>query len=115
MVPLFKFEPQKSTQANRVKGEIVTDRVQLISQQYDYSSTLSQSVFQMLHYGYCFQFPKESWHSEKQLVRDEEGNEKEVYTREGIRYHMPHPASPYSEDSHSPSRFTSDSECKIRG
>jgi hypothetical protein len=115
LVPLFKFEPHKSTQTNRVKGEIVTDRVQLISQQYDYSSILSQSIFQMLHYGYCFQFPKESWHSEKQLERDTDGSEKEVYTKEGIRYHMPHPSRTFWDVAHRPSSFNSDTGCKFCG
>ena len=115
LVPLFKYEPHKSTQINRIKGEIITDRVQIISQQYDYSSTLSQSIFQMLHYGYCFQFPKESWHSEKQLVRDTDGSEKEIYTREGIRYHMPHPARTFWDVAHRPSSFNSDSGCKYSG
>ena len=115
LVPLFKYEPHKSTQQNRVKGEIVTDRVQIISQQYDYSSVLSQSIFQMLHYGYCLQFPKESWHSEKQTVRDEDGEEKEVYTKEGIRYHTPHPARTFWDIAHRPSSFNSDTGCKFSG
>ena len=115
LVPLFKYEPHKSTQVNRIKGEVITDRVQIISQQYDYSSTLSQSIFQMLHYGYCFQFPKESWHSEKQLTRDTDGNEKEIYTREGIRYHTPHPARTFWDVAHRPSSFNSDSGCKYSG
>lgn len=115
LVPLFKYEPHKSTQQNRVKGEIVTDRVQIISQQYDYSSVLSQSIFQMLHYGYCLQFPKESWHSEKQTIRDEDGEEKEVYTKEGIRYHTPHPARTFWDVAHRPSSFNSDTGCKFSG
>ena len=115
LVPLFKFEPQKSTQENRVKGEVVTDRVQLISQQYDYPTVLSQSIFQMLHYGYCFQFPKESWHSEKQLERDSDGGERETYTKEGIRYHSPHPARTFWDVSHRPSSFNSDTGCKFCG
>lgn len=115
LVPLFKYEPQKSTQVNRVKGEIVTDRVQLMAQQYDYSSVLSQSIFQMLHYGYCFQFPKESWHTEKQLVRDDTGGEKESYTKEGIRYHMPHPTRTFWDVAHRPSTFNSDTGCKYSG
>tara|TARA_Y100000592_G_scaffold67930_1_gene105599 strand:- start:1983 stop:4343 length:2361 start_codon:yes stop_codon:yes gene_type:complete len=115
LVPLFKYEPHKSTQQNRVKGEIVTDRVQIISQQYDYSSVLSQSIFQMLHYGYCLQFPKESWHSEKQTIRDEDGEEKEVYTKEGIRYHTPHPARTFWDIAHRPSSFNSDTGCKFSG
>lgn len=115
LVPLFKYEPQKSTQLNRVKGEIVTDRVQMISQQYDYSSVLSQCVFQMLHYGQCFQFPKECWHSEKQIERDKDGEEKEVYTKEGIRYHMPHPSRTFWDVAHRPSTFNSDSGSRYSG
>ena len=93
----------------------MTDRVQMISQQYDYSSVLSQCVFQMLHYGQCFQFPKECWHSEKQIERDKDGEEKEVYTKEGIRYHMPHPSRTFWDVAHRPSTFNSDSGSRYSG
>lgn len=103
--PLLKYEPHRQTKKNRVMCEVITDRIQLISQQYDYFGVIKQAVFQMLHYGYCLQFPMESWHSEQQW----ETEDKEVYVREGIRYHMPHPTRCFFDVAHRLSTINSDS------
>lgn len=112
--PFFKYDPQHQTKENKLKAEVVTDRVQIISQSYDYFSILKQAVFQCLHYGYCYQFPVESWHSEKQLAKAD-GKEKEVYTREGIRYHTPHPTRCFIDQAHRPSTINSDSGVRFIG
>lgn len=113
--PFFKYEPQKQTKDNRVKAEALTDRVQIISQQYDYFSVLKQSVFQMLHYGHAWQFPIESWHSEKQLLKGDDGKEKETYVKEGIRYHIPHPSRIFWDMAHRPSTLNSDTGTRFLG
>lgn len=112
--PFLKYDPQKQTKDNRVKAEVITDRVQLITQQYDYFSVLKQAVFQMLHYGQAFQFPIESWHSEQQLVR-EDGKVKETCVREGIRYHTPHPSRTFVDLAHRPCTINSDSGVRFLG
>lgn len=105
--PLFKYEPLHLTLKDRVKSDVITDRVQKISQQYDYLSVLRQSIFQMLHYGYCLQFPIESWHSEEQ-THENGSKEEDVCVREGIRYHMPHPTRTYWDMSSRMSTINSD-------
>lgn len=106
--PLFKYEPQHQTHDAKIQCEAITDRVQLISQQYDYFSVLKQAVFQMLHYGFCLQFPIESWHSEEQLLKDG-GKEKAKCVKEGIRYNTPHPTRAFMDMAHRPSTINSDS------
>ena len=113
--PLFKYEMGKNTTTNKLRSEILTDRVQVISNQYGYSELLKQSIFHMLHYGWAAQFPQEEWHSEKQLALDEAGEEVEKYTKEGIRYHLPHPSRVFIDKAHRPTTFNSDSGCTYGG
>jgi len=113
--PLFKFEMGKNTSTNKLRSEILTDRVQVISNQYGYSELLKQSIFQMLHYGWAAQFPQEEWHTEKQVVLDEAGEEEEKYVKEGIRYNLPHPSRVFLDQAHRPTTFNSDSGCAYAG
>lgn len=85
-IPLFKFEPQKNTELNRVRCEIITDIVQAMSTQFGYSATLRQMIFNTLLYSVSILFPMEPWYEEKQ----EDENGKEVVTKQGIRYAAPH-------------------------
>lgn len=110
--PFLKFDPLHLTMENKIKSDIVSDRVQMISQQYDYQSVLRQCVFQMLHYGYCLAFPMESWHEEKQ---EKDGLKEPVVVREGLRYHMPHPTRTYWDFGHRLSTINSDSGCSYMG
>lgn len=84
--PLFKFNPSKNTDANRVKCEIVTDIVDTTAQWYGFTEYLKQAIQQMLKYGVMLAFPKEEWHVEEQVI---DGNV--VVQKEGLRYNMPHP------------------------
>lgn len=70
LVPFFKFEPAIDTKQNRLKCDVITSRIELMSRQIGYFEVMKQSVFQMLHYGVCLQFPVEEWYSEEQFVRD---------------------------------------------
>lgn len=112
-IPLFKYEPLKMTEANRVKCEVITDLVAAMASQYGYSSDLRNAIFKTLLYSTCLMFPKEAWHHESVDLnedvaedageeRDEEdegedyteptlGGEQSVTLREGLRYFQPHP------------------------
>lgn len=70
LVPFFKFEPAIDTRKNRLKCDVITSRIEVMSRQIGYFEVMKQSVFQMLHYGVCLQFPVEEWYTEEQLARD---------------------------------------------
>lgn len=123
-VPLFKYEAAKSTAANRMKSDIITDRVEMLSTQYGYYDVLRQSVLSMLHYSYALLFPMEEWHSEVQTLRvptvDGAGNLvpgktelKEVTVKEGLRYSIPHPSRVFLDAAHRPSTINSDTGCRF--
>lgn len=86
LIPLLKYEPQKYTEENRIRCEIITDIVQAISAAFGYGAVLRQMIFQALLYSVCLAFPVEPWYEENQ--EDEDG--KDICEKEGIRYILPH-------------------------
>lgn len=132
LTPFFDFIYAKLTTPNKLKCQVVTDRVQVMSQQYGYYDVCKQAVMKMLHYSRCFQFPKESWHSEEQwkeadLVDVElkrknpkgdpcsVGQEIKVVTREGLRYHHPHPTRTFCDLNHGAYTYNYDSGAEFAG
>jgi hypothetical protein len=113
--PLFKYEMGKNTTKNKIRSEIITDRVQVMSNQHGYSELLKQGIFHMLHYGWAAQFPQEEWHTEKQVVFDTNNAEEEKTVKEGIRYNLPHPSRVFLDQAHRPTTYNSDSGCEFAG
>ena len=136
LTPFFKFEAAKATTLNRTKCEVLTDRVQVMSDQYSYFDTMKQAVLHMLHYGVCHQFIREEWHWEDQLRQkdaqswtsnpgeqsvlpgvnpDTDGEFEIVTDKEGLRYDLPHPSRCYRDLAHPAYTINSDSGCEYVG
>lgn len=109
--PAFQYSPVRMTLANKLRADIITNRVQVVSDQYGYRSIRRQAIHNSTLYGQAIQFPEEAWHRCRQL--DEEGKERVV--REGIRYCLPHPSRTYYDLSHRPDTINSDSGCRFGG
>jgi hypothetical protein len=90
-IPLYKYEPAYSTKENRLRCDIITSRVSVMSNQLGYANDEKDSIFQSLHYGLSIAFPREAWYTEKQKGAD--GKVKTV--REGLRFNMPPPERMY--------------------
>jgi hypothetical protein len=90
-IPLYKYEPAYSTKENRLRCDIITSRVSVMSSQLGYVNDEKDSIFQSLHYGISIAFPRESWYTQKQKGSD--GKVKTV--REGLRFNMPPPERMY--------------------
>lgn len=111
LVPLYKYEPIKYNKKNRLRGEIWTEIIQIMSNRYDYASDEAQAILQTLLYGTCIKFPREAWHTEKQ--EDENGKAKIV--KEGLRFNFPHPTRLYYDLYSRLSTLNSDSGIKHLG
>lgn len=111
LVPLYKYEPVTFTKENRFRCEVITQMVQRQSTWFGYPADLRQSILQTLIYGFCINFPRESWFCEKQ--EDDKGDIKIV--REGLRWNMPHPTRMYYDMYHRLSSLNSNSGCEYAG
>lgn len=93
LVPLYKYEPIKFNKKNRLRGEIWTERIQVMTNQFDYASDEDQAILQTLVYGRSIKFPREAWYTEKQ----EDENGKARIVKEGLRFNLPHISRTYHD------------------
>lgn len=110
--PLYKFEPMRSTVQNRLRADIITDRVQMMATQLGYHTVMRQEVFQALLYSFAFSFPKESWYVQEGDFIADDNTKTRVKLKEGLRYNIPHPSRVFIDPSDRASTFNTDSGCK---
>lgn len=131
--PFHKYEPAKLTTVNRTKCEVITDRVQVMSDQYGYFEVFKQAVHKMLAYSFAIAFIKEEWHTEEQqrtaTVKDalESGNGEsgepkvkvgdpvDEIVKEGLRYDLPKPNRVYRDLAHPLYTINTDTGCQFGG
>ena len=65
--PFMKYEPTKTTTLRKIQCEALTDRVQVMSEQYGFFEVFDQSVLKTLQYGTQLQFISDEWDSESQI------------------------------------------------
>lgn len=98
-IPFYRYDPLKLTLKGKIKGDIVTDRVDMMATQFDYRSDRRQKIFQTLLYGQCLQVIQEEWYKETQVIL-EDGKERDYIVKEGLRYLFPHPTKYFWDESH---------------
>jgi hypothetical protein len=103
-VPLFKWEPPHDTPSLRKKCEVLTDRVEGMTNTLGYRHAMQQVIRKAVEYGQQLQFIQENWYAEKQL--DVDGDETVV--KEGLRFKLPHPSWTYYDQNCPPAGFNSD-------
>lgn len=113
--PLLQFEPLHDTARNRIYCEIITGIVNGIATNYGYSSVLRQAIMQMNKYGIVLTFPREEWDCQRQIVEDENGKEKTVTVKEGIRYVLPDPTQLFYDLSHPLTTLNTGTGCEYAG
>lgn len=114
LIPHYRYDPLRLTVKDKLRCDILTDRVNRMASELDYRSDRRQKILQALLYSKCLQFPMEEWYQEKQLVKDEKG-EREVTVRSGIRYTFPHPSKSFYDESHRLSTINPDTGCSFAG
>lgn len=110
--PLLPYNPLKASTLNEVICEIVTDLINTVSTWYGYPMVLHDSIQQMLKYGVSLSFPREEWHCEQQ-VEIQDGVEKVVTVKEGLRYIFPHPTRMFWDLMHPLHTINSDTGCEF--
>lgn len=96
--PLLKYDARGTDDVSQLRADAVTQRVDIISDAYNYRHFFSQCRRFMLLYGYCVAFPRTAWDCQtswrfKPSNTGEPTEETESYvTREGVQFVNPHPS-----------------------
>jgi len=88
--PRYKFSPPRLSLPSMLASEIVTGRIQRMTQDMGYAEDDKQSFRQMIYYGTCFNFLKERYYRQ-QYKTHANGKVVSKTRREGVRFAIPHP------------------------
>ncbi len=97
LYPLYKYNPRSSDAVAQLRGDALTQRVDIISESYNYRHLDSQCRRDMLLYGRSIKFPRGAWDRKtswrfKPTNTGEPSEEIESYVvREGVDFVNPNP------------------------
>ncbi len=93
--PYFKYDPRGTDIPSKIRSEVLSQRVEIMTEQFNYRHTFEQAIRAMFMYGYTVLFPAEAWTREVQWRKKETVDGKEEFEsfveREGVNFHAPHP------------------------
>jgi hypothetical protein len=95
--------------------DILNYVIQETATDYGYAQDLNDVIFKTLTYSLCLLFPREVWHTEYQAEDGEDGEEKEVLQKEGIRYFAPHPVRMFWDLHYNIATLNTDTGCQYAG
>lgn len=96
--PLFKYDPRGVDDIALLRGDVLTQRVDIMADDYGYRHFFGQCRRQMLEYGFSVAFPRCAWDKKtswrfKKTNTGQPTEELESYVvKEGIDFVAPHPS-----------------------
>ena len=61
LFPYFKYEPRGTDIPSKVRAEVLSQRVEMMTEQFGYRHTFEQAIRSMFMYGFSILFPSEPW------------------------------------------------------
>lgn len=121
--PFYKFESRSTSLVGKLRADIMSQRLDIMADQYDYRHHEVQVMREMLMYAVVADFIRSSWEKEKQeaVIAQEPGLETgEVKTevrvvKEGLCFVNPHPSRVFWDTAHPLVSLNSDIGCEWAG
>lgn len=113
--PLLKYETYSKSYEAQLLGDITSQRMEIMANDFGYRHQLSQTIRDFLLYPHVVDFAECKWHVEKQYRRNEIGEVEPFITKEGVPFVAPHPSRVFWDISSPLSSINSDSGCKYIG
>ena len=104
LFPYFKYEPRGTGVTDKIRGDVLSQRVEVMADQFGYRHHFSQAIRDMFLYGKTVNFPSQGWTREvswRNTTDPVTGDvEKESYVeREGVAFVKPHPTRVFWDQS----------------
>ncbi len=107
--PFMKFEPAFSSDQNKLYGDVLTQRVDVMNRDFGYTATFAQAVQGAAKYGQQIQFLQEEWFSRPDYSDGPRAG------KEGLRYTLPHPSRTYYDLNHPLWTLNTGTGCRYAG
>lgn len=127
LFPYFKYEPRSTSQIGKLRGDALSQRIEIMSDQFGYRHLGSQIIRDMLLYAHTLMFPACSW--ERQVQWEKQPVDSELATgtedgatnlrarvvREGVPFVLPHPTRVFYDNLCPLSSINTDTGCRWLG
>jgi hypothetical protein len=122
--PYLWYEPRDQTAVGKLRADMVSQRMDIMADQYGYRHFVSQSILHMLLHQRCVAFPRSYWEREVQLERvpgdiqrDENGRirTRARVVREGISWVIAHPSRVFYDNNYPITSLNQDIGCEYVG
>lgn len=99
--PFMSYEPLGTSHVAKLRGDVLSQRIEIMANQYGYRHDFEQAVRDMLLYSFCLEFPRNAWDRERSIRKlkaaegfevDGEVDVETYISREGLLYKRPHPS-----------------------
>ena len=96
LYPYFKYEPRSTALADKLRADVLSQRIEMMTEQFGYRHQFEQIIRQMFMYGHSVAFPDTSWTEDVQwrYANDPLTGEEsmESYSEKaGVHFTTPHP------------------------
>lgn len=124
LYPFFKYESRTSSPAGKLRADVLSQRVEIMADQFDYRHFQSQVIRDMLLYGHAVAFPRAAWEREVQWVKDNVPSEldyegkkqyKSLITKDGVSWICPHPSRVFYDNNYPITSLNTDTGCEYVG
>lgn len=124
--PLYRYEPLSTSFVAKLRGDALSQRVEMITNAYGYRHDMIQSIRSMLMYGHSLEFAATAWDQDKQYrkkkvaaamdtSKDSNFDVEAYIAREGLLYERPHPSRKFCDNAFPTSSVNTDTGCRFMG
>ena len=114
--PYFKYDPRGTYTADKLRGDVLSQRVEIMADQYGYRHFFDQTIRDMFLYGYSLAFPASAWDRQVEFYEDPKASAfddgetkiKSRVLREGVEFVNPHPTRHFYDISKPLSQINTD-------
>jgi hypothetical protein len=115
LYPFYKYHPRLQTQEGRFKADVLSERVDIMADQYNYRHLQTQEMRNMLLYGHQMSFPTCAWERDTYTTSSALGDIVSRTYREGINWVLPHPTRCFYDVAHPSVSLNTDTGCTYCG
>lgn len=110
LFPFLRYESISKSFVAKLRADVLSQRIEMMANQYGYRHDLVQAIREELLYGHCLEFVDGAWDCDKQLrkrrraagVDTSNDSDFEIETRvvrEGVMFRRPHPTRTFWDNS----------------
>lgn len=126
LTPFFKFDPVSTSFVAKLRGDVLSQRVEVMTNQYGYRHDLPQAVRDSLLYSHSVEFPSGAWDVQRQWFKkkradgldtssDKKFEVEARIVREGLHFVRPHPTRVFYDNAFPLSSINTDTGCEYIG